>query len=137
MKFHPYVFIALCLVTSSTLIGDDRSPVEVDDDAAFGMMGGTRQPQDSLGAEVFRRQCTACHGDEGKGDGPAAAAFNPPPADLTDAERLGRLSDEELLAVIGGGRTSMPAFSAVLTPEELRAVTNYVRSLSNQTGDAP
>ena len=119
MKLYPYVFTALCLITSSALVGDDRSLGGADDD-----------PQDSVGAEVYRRHCTACHGNEGKGDGPAAVAFNPRPSDLTDADRLGRLSDEQLMVLIGNGRASMPAFAAVLSPEDLRAVTDYVRSLS-------
>lgn len=134
MKLYAYVFTALCLITSSPLVGDDRSLGEADDDRQSGTIVGTREPQDSVGQEVFRRQCTVCHGNEGKGDGRAAVAFNPPPSDLTDAVRLGRLSGAELLAVIGTGRASMPGFATVLSPEELRAVTGYVRSLPNENG---
>ena len=32
---------------------------------------------------VFVRYCSACHGAHGRGDGPAAPALQPPPADLT------------------------------------------------------
>ena len=134
MKLGLSVFTALCLITSSTLIGDDRSPGEADDDRRLGTMVGAREPQDSVGAEVFSRQCAVCHGNDGKGDGRAAVAFNPPPSDLTDGGRLGQLSDEGLLAVIGTGRASMPGFAAVLSPEELQAVTRYVRGLSNESG---
>jgi high-affinity iron transporter len=119
---------------SSTLLGDDRSLGEADDALQSGTMVGPREPQDSVGSEVFSRQCAVCHGNEGKGDGRAAVAFRPPPADLTDKDRLGRLSDEELLAVIGTGRAAMPGYTTVLSPEELRAVTSYVRSLSNESG---
>jgi mono/diheme cytochrome c family protein len=134
MKSYLYVFTALCLITSSTLVGDERSLGEADDNLQFGAMVGTREPQDSVGAQIFRRQCTVCHGNEGKGDGRAAVAFNPRPSDLTDADGLGRLSDEELLVVIGTGRASMPGFTTVLSPGELRAVTDYVRSLSSESG---
>ena len=133
MKLYPYVFTVLCLITSTTLVGDDRSLGEAHDDLQFGTMVGTREPQDSVGAEIFRRQCTVCHGNEGKGDGRAAVAFNPPPTDLTDADHMGQLSDEELLALIGNGRAAMPAFATLLNPEELRAVTGYVRSLSTES----
>ena len=35
------------------------------------------------GKEMFTQYCASCHGKEGKGDGPAAAALNTPPPDLT------------------------------------------------------
>jgi len=89
--------------------------------------GVSTTPQDS--SELFRRHCTPCHGKSGKGDGPAAAYLNPRPADLTKAEVVGQLSDEELLDVITNGRRTMPSFRALLKPEELRAVAAYVRSL--------
>ena len=35
------------------------------------------------GKQMFEAYCAACHGKEGKGDGPVAAALKSPPADLT------------------------------------------------------
>jgi mono/diheme cytochrome c family protein len=35
------------------------------------------------GRALYLQYCVACHGRSGKGDGPAAAAFEEPPADLT------------------------------------------------------
>lgn len=88
---------------------------------------GACTAQDS--SELFQRFCASCHGKSGKGDGSAAAYLDPRPADLTDADGVGQLSDEELLDVIGNGRRTMPAFSALLKPEELRAIAAFVRSL--------
>lgn len=82
------------------------------------------------GADIFKRQCTACHGEKGEGNGPAAAALNPRPPDLTDTEVMGALTDEELRAVIEQGVGSMPGFESILEPDELEAVLEYVRSLS-------
>jgi len=81
------------------------------------------------GREVFERQCVACHGKEGKGDGPAAQAFTPRPADLTNPERMGELTDAELREMISEGKGAMPGFSALLSPEELEAVFEYTRQL--------
>lgn len=39
-------------------------------------------PTDGVG--MFRGYCAPCHGTSGKGDGPAAAALNPKPANLTE-----------------------------------------------------
>jgi len=35
------------------------------------------------GKEMFKAYCASCHGEDAKGDGPAAAALKQPPADLT------------------------------------------------------
>ena len=35
------------------------------------------------GRALYVQYCIACHGPSGKGDGPVAAAFKEPPADLT------------------------------------------------------
>lgn len=37
----------------------------------------------SSGKEMFQAYCAACHGLDGKGDGPAASAFKKAPRDLT------------------------------------------------------
>lgn len=86
-------------------------------------------------AELFQRQCVACHGKKGKGDGPAAPAMTPRPADLTDEERIGELSDEELIDVLTNGRGAMPSFGALLGPEQIRAMARYVRQLSGTEDD--
>jgi len=39
------------------------------------------------GREMFSAYCAACHGTEGRGDGPAAAALKRRPADLTQLAR--------------------------------------------------
>lgn len=36
------------------------------------------------GAATFASTCSTCHGPAGKGDGPAAAALNPKPANFSD-----------------------------------------------------
>ena len=35
------------------------------------------------GKTLYQAYCSPCHGDKGKGDGPAAASLNPKPADHT------------------------------------------------------
>lgn len=42
-----------------------------------------KQTSSASGEEMYLSYCAACHGDHGKGDGPAAAAMKQPPADLT------------------------------------------------------
>jgi nucleotide-binding universal stress UspA family protein len=63
----------------------------------------------SEGQRFFVRYCSACYGVHGRGDGPAAPALQPPPADLTRiAQRHeGRLPVAEMTASIDG-RTVIP-----------------------------
>ena len=53
----------------------------------FFLMGGVLAAQDmgrsTSGKEMYRAYCAACHGLEGKGDGPVAPLLRKPPTDLT------------------------------------------------------
>jgi mono/diheme cytochrome c family protein len=54
--------------------------------------------------QIFGVRCQTCHGMSGKGDGPAAASLQPPPADYTSAEWQGKISDERIAeAIVKGG----------------------------------
>ena len=64
----------------------------------------------------YATHCAVCHGAAGRGDGPAAKGLTPPPADLTDAARQGRLSVFGLyntitLGIKGTAMTGFPALS--------------------------
>jgi mono/diheme cytochrome c family protein len=89
--------------------------------------------QQDLGEQTFRQQCAPCHGEKGRGDGPAAVAFNPRPADFTNPEGVVKMTDDELLEVITKGRAAMPAFEAILNEEARKALVSYIRLLSRGT----
>ncbi len=87
--------------------------------------------RDSLiGAETYKRQCVVCHGAEGEGDGPAAAALKPRPTDLTESELVGEMSDAELLEFLAKGKGAMPGFAKILSEQELKAVVGVMRHLN-------
>jgi cbb3-type cytochrome c oxidase subunit III len=93
------------------------------------------------GRELFVHHCVACHGDQGKGDGPFGLRLKQfqhvQPRDLTDTAYLSRRSDQELFAVIdlGGGHfkkaVQMPAWTQSLSPAQIRSLIAYIRSISN------
>jgi len=62
-------------------------------------------------------------------------AFNPPPANLTDPEGIGKLTDAELREVLTKGKRSMPAFGTVLKPAEIDSLISYLRKLSDGGAD--
>ena len=79
------------------------------------------------GMKVAQANCVSCHGTSGKGDGVAAVALNPKPADWT-SKRAQAESDGELFWKISNGRGPMPPWKHL--PENERwAVIQYIRSL--------
>lgn len=81
---------------------------------------------------LFKQYCAPCHGDGGKGDGMAAAAFNPRPADLTTPAFHQTRSDADLEAAIRDGLRNMPGFKNQLSPDQIKALVVYVRSLEKR-----
>ena len=52
---------------------------------------------------IFNERCAACHGTEGKGNGPASAALNPKPRNYTDKAWQAAVTDEQLRKTITMG----------------------------------
>ncbi len=108
---------------------------------------GAASPQDiEAGKQVYARKCAQCHGDDGKGAGPAADQLFPRPRDFTRGTYKIRSTpsgtvptDDDLLHVITNGLpgTSMPNWG-VLPERERRQVVQYIKTFSeNFNGPAP
>jgi len=83
-----------------------------------------------LGEKVAKTNCITCHGAKGKGDGAAAAALNPKPADWT-SKRVQAESDGEIFWKVSTGRGAMPSWKFL--PEKDRwAVVHYIHSLGGK-----
>jgi mono/diheme cytochrome c family protein len=59
------------------------------------------------GKDLFRQYCAVCHGTDGKGAGPAAAALKSSPPDLTQISRRneGRFPEERMMRMLTGQET--------------------------------
>ena len=100
-------------------------------------VGTTAVPSDAAkGKDTFAKSCGTCHGNTGKGDGPAGAALNPKPKDLTDKAYVSKLDDQYLTKIIGKGGAAagksplMPPFSSQLKEQDIKDVIAYIRSLA-------
>jgi len=76
----------------------------------------------SSGKEMYVAYCASCHGADGKGNGPAAAALKTPPTDLTQlaAKNGGTFPDAKIMQIIKGdsmtsahGNKEMPVWGPV------------------------
>jgi len=94
------------------------------------------------GAETYKTMCASCHGDTGKGDGAAAAALNPKPANFQDAARAAQVTDEYVYKMIKDGGAAngksplMVAWGPALGDSKVRDVAAYVRSLAPKAAPA-
>ena len=94
--------------------------------------GPARPASIARGARLFARECAACHGATGKGDGPKAKKMKgPPPTDLTDVAIVGALAPVDIYRklLIGVAGTAMPGFEESLSEDDRWAVTAYVETL--------
>lgn len=97
-------------------------------------------PKLSEGKVLFKQNCASCHGEVGKGDGPAGAGLEPRPANFWEADRKRQSSPYQYfntvrLGVPGTAMAAWPNFS----DKETWAIAFYVKSLGmNQVrGEKP
>jgi mono/diheme cytochrome c family protein len=82
------------------------------------------------GEKVAKINCVSCHGPLGKGNGPAAVALNPKPADWT-SKRVQDEPDGEIFWKVTNGRGAMPSWRHL--PENDRwAVVQFIRTLAGK-----
>ena len=94
---------------------------------------GTKNPVKGVGnaKKNIETNCVTCHGPNGKGDGPAAAALPAPkPANWT-SEAVQKETDGEIFWKMSNGRGAMPPWKHL--PEKDRwEIINYIRTLQKK-----
>jgi mono/diheme cytochrome c family protein len=94
---------------------------------------GNPVPADSnslaAGKALYTKECAACHGPAGKGNGPDAADLSRQPPDFAAPAVAGQ-SDGELFWKITEGRKPMPRYARTLKDDDRWHLVNYIRSLA-------
>ncbi len=83
----------------------------------------------SAGADIFKTDCSTCHGESGHGDGPAGQMLDPRPANLV---ALSKIAVDDFLfwkISIGVDGTAMPAWKGILTDQQIWQVIAFIRTL--------
>lgn len=107
--------------------------------SAFGLWWFTRpepkQPERppvvlTMGERIYGGYCAGCHGETGRGDGPAGGRFVPAPTDFVKGPwRRGESPEAIRKSIVEGVPPAMPPLQK-LTDEELSALVEQVRKLA-------
>lgn len=139
--FLSFVFLAIfiSLTISDLLYRTPVDPLKIDSSGVV----QTAAPVDvarlvtptpqlvAKGKTLYNQQCMTCHGADGKGDGPAAAALNPKPRNFVAAEgwKFGRTVTGLFKTITNGSPgTAMPPFPG-LAADERFALAHYLHTL--------
>lgn len=135
------VFGVACLIGAASCKNEAPPPAETQPSpppqAAPATPAATAKPQSGAAEakKLFKARCMVCHGENGKGDGPGAAALNPKPRDYTNTEWQKSVTDEhiEKTIVYGGAAVgkspNMPANPDLQSkPEVVKGLVAVVRS---------
>ncbi|MEW6055196.1 MAG: c-type cytochrome [Bdellovibrionota bacterium] len=139
--FCTFAFLAIFvgLTSADIFYRFDTTPVKVDvselpassEPVNVTALANATPDMISKGKQLYAQNCVSCHGAEGKGDGPAAAALNPKPRNFvaTEGWKNGRGVAEVFKTVTEGiPGTPMPPFSG-LSPDDRFALVHFVRSV--------
>ena len=88
------------------------------------------------GKDNYIGNCSPCHGDTGKGDGPLADTLGEglKARNLSDAQLLSARTDEFLFKVVKSGGAAvgfseaMPSWKETFTDAEIKQIVQYVRN---------
>ena len=83
----------------------------------------------AAGETLYGKHCKMCHGDIGKGDGPATQFIKPAPPDITTKEARERMTDGEIFYKLTTGKKPMPAMERKMNESERWQVVHFIRTL--------
>jgi mono/diheme cytochrome c family protein len=81
------------------------------------------------GAQLFKLNCSFCHGSTGMGDGVIGTFFTFKPADLTSSRVQDKSDGSIFMAISNGVDGRMPALNENLMVRDRWDVVNFIRTL--------
>jgi mono/diheme cytochrome c family protein len=81
------------------------------------------------GADTYKASCSMCHGEAGDANTPAGKMFKAASFSSPDAMKL---SDADLLLIIKKGKDKMPAWTGVLTDDQMKDVIAHIHTLQTK-----
>ena len=137
LRMSRSVFVVLIAAGVTAMVWTDLPTARAEDQAPWEAPARAARKKNPVasdaasiaaGKEVYAKQCLSCHGEKGKGDGPASKELNPKPHDISN-EVVAKQSDGALFWKLTEGRKPMPTFDKTISETERWQVINYVRTL--------
>lgn len=116
----------------SCVVFGDPAPWVIDANALKGVVNpvtaAKRAASIERGQVLFARECSACHGARGKGDGPDGLYFTTTPTDLT-APAVTKQGDAVLFVKLRQGRGDMKGYEKIYDATQRWDLVNAMRAL--------
>ena len=94
----------------------------------YGSPTGYSAQSIARGQSLFLENCAACHGPQGRGDGPAAQSLTTKPADLTAEHIYGHPDGDIFWWITHGKSGEMPAFGDVLDENARWSLIDFIHA---------
>lgn len=94
----------------------------------FGSNAVYAAPNVANGKAKFMGNCVVCHGQQGHGDGIAAANLSKKPANIV--AKMRSKSESRLIGAVQNGKTGMPPFRSVLSVQDIQDIFAFIRSVN-------
>ena len=91
------------------------------------MQTQAQTPEAASGKQTYREYCASCHGEDGKGMGPAASALRMPPSDLTTLAKrhAGKFPEDYVAEIVrlgkpiqAHGSSDMPVWGPIFSARD-------------------
>lgn len=92
----------------------------------------TEESGEAATAALFKTRCALCHGPDGHGNGPGAAALKPAPRNFHDKAYMSTRTDAQLSEVIHQGKGAMPKWGGILTDDQITGLIKHIRELGEK-----
>lgn len=92
----------------------------------FALMLAARAADQPAGRDLFASKCTVCHGADASANTPMGKNFKI--RDFRSPEVQAQ-SDDDITTIISKGKGKMPAFGDKLSPEQIKDLVSFIRSV--------
>ena len=76
-------------------------------------------------ADLYKTRCQGCHSSDGRASGIGKKLGA---KDFQDPE-VAKMSEAELVKIIGNGKNKMPPYKGKLTDDEIKALAKYIKEM--------